>query len=236
MDYAAQSKRLGDLLSLKWPPVTITFLEAAPLSVPKAKSVAPSGCTYWKAAAEGAAFYTEAAHHYGCPIGAHTHGVNLPPGQAAELVDMIEMMVGLSYLKNEEAAAIPRREAPFGVAVYAPLSAAQDAPDVVIICGNAKQMMLLTEAIKAAGLTQNSEIMCRPTCAVVPEVMRSGRPSISLACIGNRVYNELGDDELYCAVQGSQVPMLIESLKSIVKANRQLEDFHHSRLKQTAEK
>jgi uncharacterized protein (DUF169 family) len=232
MNYAAQSKQLRNLLSLRWPPVTITFLDAAPASVPRVEAAAPSGCTYWKAAAEGAAFYTEESHHYGCPIGAHTHGVNLPPEHASELTAMIETMVGVSYLKGEEVAAIPRREAPFNVAVYAPLSAAQGVPDVVIIRGDAKQMMLLTEAVKAAALAHSPEIMFRPTCAVVPEVIRSGRPSISLACIGNRVYNELGDDELYCALRGVDLSSLLDRLEAVANANRQLEQFHHDRQKQ----
>ena len=89
--------QLIELLDLSRQPVAITFSETAPEGVPHVASVAPSGCTYWKHAAEGASFYTEAADHYGCPIGAHTHGVDMPEEQAEQLQGVIGTMVELPF-------------------------------------------------------------------------------------------------------------------------------------------
>jgi len=224
-----QAKQLQDLLELKWPPISITFREEPPADIPRISESAPSGCTYWKLAAEGQVFYTEASDHFGCPIGAYTHGVSLPAAQGQELEGMIETMVGLNYLKIEEVPTIPRREDPFGIVIYAPLAATPFAPDVALVRGNAKQMMLLTEAINAAGLAGTSGIMGRPTCAMVPEVLKTQQSAISLGCIGNRVHNELSDDEFYSAIPGTGLADVVERLASIIEANSELEGFHTAR-------
>src|SRR2546421_8141384 len=119
----ATAKLLQDLLGLKAVPVAITFRASAPANVPHVASAGPSGCSYWKLAAEGQVFYTEAADHYNCPVGAYTHNVELPPEKSQELTGLIETMVGLQYLRLEEVPRIPRRTEPLGVAIYAPLEA-----------------------------------------------------------------------------------------------------------------
>jgi uncharacterized protein (DUF169 family) len=134
------------------------------------------------------------------------------------------MMITLGYIRAEEVPGIPRRDGGFGVAVYAPLAEAQGEPDVVIIAGNARQVMLLAEAAGAAGL------MGRPTCAALPQAMKTGQAVASLGCIGNRVYTGLGDDELYFAVPGRQLTALTEKLATIVHANSELEKYHRNKL------
>ena len=52
----------------------------------------------------------------------------------------------------EEVPQIPTRKTPLRVAVYAPLAAAPVPPDVVLVRGNARQLMLLAEAAQAAGV------------------------------------------------------------------------------------
>ena len=224
------SKHLQDLLGLKSPPVAFTFQTTAPAGVPRVAAAGPSSCTYWKRAAEGQTFYTEAADHYHCPVGAYTHGVDLPPAQMQELQGVVSTMIQLGYLRSEEVPHIPRREAPFGVAVYAPLDQAPSEPDVVLVRGNARQVMLLEEAAQAAGGGGGSALMGRPTCAAVPAALRSGRGVASLGCIGNRVYTELPDDELYFALPGRQVAAVVEKLATIVNANCELEKYHRARV------
>src|SRR5262245_35537234 len=151
MDRTTLAQQLQSLLGLRNPPVALTFRDSPPAGVPRVEAAGPSGCTYWKYAAEGRTFYTQADDHYNCPIGAYTHGVDLPPERAHELSDVLGTMFNLGYLRPEEVAGVPRREGKFGVAVYAPLAAASFEPDVILVRGNARQMMLLTEAAWAAG-------------------------------------------------------------------------------------
>jgi uncharacterized protein (DUF169 family) len=220
---------LQDLLGLQTPPVAIAFRASAPANVPHVSRPEASGCGYWKRAAEGRTFYTEAADHYHCPIGAYTHNVDLPAPQMQELHGVVTMMVSLGYIRSEEVPGIPRRGESFGVAVYGPLADAAEPPDVVMVRGNARQIMMLEEAALAAGVGGTAPLAARPTCAAVPLALRTQRGVSSLGCIGNRVYTDLGDDEFYYVVPGQHVAAVADKLASIVSANRELEKYHSAR-------
>ncbi len=230
MDRTTQGAQLQELLGLSLPPVAIAFRNSAPSGMRRVDAPAPAGCGYWRLAAEGQVFYTEASDHYTCPVGAHTHGVDLPPEVAKELNGLVQTMVQMQYIKMEEIPAIPRRQGPFGVALYAPLAHAPFEPDVVLVRGTVRQLMLLAEAAQAAGVAGGGATMGRPTCAVLPEALQSGRTATSFGCIGNRVYTGLGDDEGYYAIPGVKVADILGRLAVIVEANRQLEAFHKSRV------
>src|SRR5262249_23980328 len=223
------AEQLQALLHLRTAPVALAFQEAPPGNLPRMAATAPSGCTFWKRAAAGQAFYTEGSDHYNCPIRAFTHGVDLPPEQANELQGVLETMFQLHYLRPEEVPGIPRRQGKLGVVLYAPLATAPFEPEVVLVCGNAKQIMLLTEAAQAAGAGSEAPLMGRPTCAAIPTVLQTGRSAASLGCIGNRVYTEMTDDELYFALPGGLLGRVVEKLTAIVHANRELEKYHRNR-------
>jgi uncharacterized protein (DUF169 family) len=220
---------LQELLGLTSAPVGVWFRDKAPSDVPRVGSAAPSGCSYWKQAADGHAFATVAADHFNCPIGAYTHGIDLPEAQLQELQGVVTTMTTLGYLRSEEVAGIPRRTEPFGAAVYGPLTEGGEPPDVVLVRGNARQLMLLEEAAQAAGISGGAPLMGRPTCAAIPLVLRTGRTVSSLACIGNRVYTELPDGEFYHAIPGKHLTTLVAHLARIVQANAELEKYHRAR-------
>ena len=90
--------------------------------------------------------------------------------------------------------------------------------------------MLLAEAARSAGIACDSSMVGRPTCAAIPAVMQSGRSATNLGCIGNRVYTEIGDDELYFIVNGAKLDQVVDRLVVIVNANNELEKFHRARL------
>ncbi len=220
---------LETLLDLRLAPVAIAFRDSAPKDLKRIESAAPAGCGYWRLAAEGKAFYTEAPDHYTCPVGAHTHGVNLPPGVAQEMNGLVQTMVQMQYIKMEEIPMIPRRSSPFRVALYAPLADAPFEPDIVLVRGTAKQLMLVAEAAQAAGVASGGATMGRPTCAILPQSLQSGQATASFGCIGNRVYTGLADDEGYYAIPGAKVGEVVSKLAPIVEANRKLARFHRDR-------
>ena len=224
---------LQQLLKLRAAPVAITFRPTAPDGVAHVASREPAGCGYWRRAAAGEVFYTDADDHKRCPVGAHTHGVKLSAAEAKELEGLVKTMVDLEYLSMDEVPSIPTRKEPFGVAVYAPLDRAPLAPDVVLVHGNARQLMLLAEAAQAAGVVGDTPAMGRPTCALLPLSINSGHAAASLGCIGNRVYTQLADDEAYFAIPGASVAAVEERLRAIVHANQELEKFHRARAAQT---
>ena len=223
------SEQLQVLLDLETAPVAVTFHNTQPDGVSRVEKVEAAGCTYWRRAAEGKTFYTEASDHYNCPIGCYTHNVELPPAQMEELENTLGLMAELGYIAMEEVPGIPRREIPFNSTVYAPLADTTDTPDVVIISGTPRQMMLLAEAATAAGIGTENGVMGRPTCAVIPAVMNTDRGASSLGCIGNRVYTALSDDDFYFAFPGEHIDALVEKLETIINANRALEEYHQQR-------
>jgi uncharacterized protein (DUF169 family) len=224
--------QLQDLLQIRTAPVAVAFRDTPPADLPRMAVAAPSSCTFWKRAARGQAFYTEVSDHYNCPIGAYTHGADLPPAQTKELQGVLEKMFQLNYLRPEEVPGIPRRQGKLSVALYAPLATAPFEPEVVLVCGNAKQIMLLTEAAQAAGAGPEAPLMGRPTCAAIPTVLQTRRSAASLGCIGNRVYTELADVELYFALPGKELSAVVEKLATIVNSNRELESYHRARAAQ----
>src|SRR5271156_1275134 len=137
MEPPSAAARLKSLLALESRPVAVAFSAAPPAGLARGESPAASGCTYWKLAADGRSFYTNAEDHFGCPVGAHTHNVTLTPEKQKELQGMVGTMVQLEYIRMEEVPQIPQRHKPFGVASYAPLDAASFAPDAVLVRGNA---------------------------------------------------------------------------------------------------
>lgn len=229
MDPKIQGTQLEALLGLRRPPVALAFRSEPLPNVSRIRDAAPAGCGYWKLAADGQVFFTEASDHTGCSIGAYTHGVDLQTEAARELEGMLRTMAQIEYIQVEEVPAFPRRNAAFRVAIYAPLVLAPVEPDVVLVQGNARQMMFLTEAVHAAGISQDMATRLRPTCAIVPDATDGTRASLSLGCIGNRVYTGLADDELYMAIPGPKVAAVVEKLETIIAANRELENFHRER-------
>ena len=220
---------LAQLLTLTLPPVAIAFVDAPPAGVPRVEAGEPAGCGYWRRAAAGEVFYTVADDHKRCPVGAHTHNVPLSATEQGELMGLIGTMVELRYLKMEEVPQIPTRATPLAVAVYAPLDAAPMPPDVVLVRGNARQLMLLAEASQAAGIAGGGATMGRPTCAVLPQAINTARTAASFGCIGNRVYTGAADEDAYFAIPGARLRALEEQLAVIVRANDELEAFHRAR-------
>jgi uncharacterized protein (DUF169 family) len=230
MNVSKAGTELQELLGLSLPPVAIAFQDSAPAGMRRVNIPAHAGCGYWRLAAGGEVFYTEASDHYTCPVGAHTHGIELPPDVAMNLNGLLNTMVEMQYISLEEIPAIPRRRGTFGVALYAPLSDAPFKPNVVLVRGTVKQLMLLAESAQSAGVAVGGATMGRPTCSVLPETLESGAATASFGCIGNRVYTGLGDDEGYYAIPGDRVAEVVRRLAVIIEANGRLEQFHKSRL------
>ena len=233
MDVKKLGQQLEHLLGTTTTPVAVAFRDTPPPNVKRIAAPQPAGCGYWRIAAEagenGNVFYTEASDHFNCPIGAHTHNVAVPPEVGKQLEGLISTMVELKYLKMADVPSIPRRKDAFHVAVYAPLASAPCDPDVVLVRGNVRQLMLLAEAAQSAGVVGDNPTLGRPTCAVLPQAIESGQTAASYGCIGNRVYTGLGDDEGYFAIPGAHLDAVAAHLATIVSANQELEKFHTAR-------
>ena len=227
-DWGSIERRLRDGLGLTRRPVAIAFRDAPPPAVKPFTGSEPSGCSFWRLAMEGRAFYTVASDHYNCPVGSYTHNLPLPPERAGELPTVLEIMTGLGYLKMEEVPGIPRLPKTPGAIVYAPLADTPVDPDVVLFIGPPGRLMLLQEAALRAGVAAQVPFLGRPTCMALPAALAGGAVA-STGCIGNRVYTDLDDGEEYFVVAASKAPALVEALRGIAQANAALEQFHRAR-------
>ena len=228
MDFRHIEQQITSAIGLTKRPVAISFLAQAPSGVRRYDAMAPSGCTFWKVAAEGRTFYTEQAHHYNCAVGCYTHSIVLPPERAQELPDTINLMASIGYIKPEEVAGIHHLSQTPGAVVYAPLADAPVPPDVVLCIGKPGRLMLLQEAGIRAGVGSGASILGRPTCASLPAALAQGIV-VSSACVGNRVYTDLAEDELYITIPGKDIERVAEELETIVSANQKLTEYHTQR-------
>ncbi len=227
-DYRGIEQRLSEALGLSRRPVAVAFGETPPVGVSKFTGTEPSGCSFWRLAVGGQTFYTVPADHYNCPIGSYTHNIPLPQNRASELDQTLSLMAGIGYVKMEEVSEIPRLPRTPGVVVYAPLGDTPVDPDVVLFAGRPGRVMLLQEAALRAGVGSQVPFLGRPTCMVLPAALAHGVIA-STGCIGNRVYTDLGEDELYVAVPGRDLAKVADDVQTIAAANAKLAEYHRDR-------
>jgi len=214
-------------------PVAVTFLEAPPANVKKFDGTEPSGCSFWRLAAEGRTFYTLPENHFNCAVGAYTHNIALSPEREKETGQTLKMMFDLGYVKPEEVPQIPRLAKPPRAILYTPLEDAQAEPDVVLFAMRPAAAMLLQEAANRAGVGSGAPALGRPTCMALPACVQQGA-MISLGCTGNRVYTGLRDEEMYVVLRGKDLPAVVEALNTIGIANLTLQDYAKDRRRQLA--
>ena len=227
-DWKELESRFRARLGLTGRPVAVTFLDAAPAGIAKFSGTEPAGCSFWRLAAGGRAFYTVPADHFNCAVGAYTHNVHLPPDRVQETEAMLGMMFNLGYVKPEEVPAIPRLAKEPAAIVFAPLGDTPVAPSVVIFACKSSASMLLNEASIRAGASSALPLLGRPSCMALPAALAHGTVS-TLGCIGNRIYTGLGTDEMYVVVPGAKLEAVSDALGIIAAANATLEEFARGR-------
>jgi uncharacterized protein (DUF169 family) len=227
-DYQALENRFQQILDLKRRPVAVSFPAKVPAGAQQFSGSQPAGCSFWRLAAEGQTLATAPLDHYNCPIGSYTHNIPLPENRAKELPAVLETMVSLGYLKMEEVPGIPvLPETPKNV-VYAPLGDTPVDPDVVLFVAPAAKLMLLEEAAIRAGVSSKLPLLARPTCMAIPAALAHGMVT-SAGCIGNRIYTDIGSDEMYAAIPGRALEKIARELETVEAANQALAQYHRER-------
>jgi uncharacterized protein (DUF169 family) len=221
-------QRFTERLSLKRRPVSVTILDSEPADIPKFAGTEPSGCSFWRLAADGKSFYTVPSDHFNCPVGSYTHRIDLPEQRKNELNETLSLMFSVEYLQPEDVAKVPQLPKTPTAVVYAPLGDSPIDPSVVLFSCRPRAAMLLQEAASRANAASPLPILGRPTCMAIPAAMSMGTTA-SLGCIGNRVYTGIEEDDLYVAVPGNQLAAVDEALATIVAANSAIENYARSR-------
>ena len=209
-------------------PVGVAFLDHEPTGIKKIEGTQPSSCSFWRLAAEGRTFYTLPENHFNCAVGAYTHNIPLSPEREKETGDTLKMMFDLGYVRPEEVPQIPRLAKTPKAIVYSPLGEMPVDPDVVLFALKPSAAMLLQEAAGRAGVGTGAPALGRPTCMAIPAAMSHGAVA-STGCIGNRIYTDIGEDELYVTLRGQDLERIAAELDTIANANTTLTGYHQER-------
>lgn len=220
------------LLKLENAPIAVAFLSTPPAGVSKySGQPVPAGCSFWKMAMRGKTFYTVPSDHYNCAVGSYTHNIALPAERAKELDGTIGFMVQNNYLAMAEVSGIPVLQDSPNVIAYGPAGAVPFDADVVLVAAKPAQAMLIYEAALKAGAGEAlTNTLGRPGCAVLPLTARLQTTSLSFGCIGNRIFTELSEGELYIGIPGAKYAQVLEKLKEAVTANCAMEAHYRAKL------
>jgi uncharacterized protein (DUF169 family) len=227
-DYSALTQILTQALDLRQPPVALCFTETIPPGLGRHEGRVAAGCRFWQDAAS-TAFATSAREHSMCPIGIYTHNLPLPPAGTADLEHALRVFADLGYVRPEDVASIPVLGTQPGYVIYSPLDRTPLPPDVVLLFVNARQTLILSEATQQLE-DQNPPAMGRPACAVIPQVMNTGRAAYSLGCCGARAYLDVMTDDVdIFAFPGPRLEAYAGRIEALASANAILSKFHQIR-------
>ena len=226
-DYRAVEQEILQLLGSERRPVAVAYLDAPPAGVSKFDGSEPSSCSFWRLAAAGRVFYTVPADHFNCPVGGYTHNT-LTPERMPELNDVLNLMTDIGYLRMEEVPGVFQLPVGPKVVVYAPLGETPVAPSAVLASGKPGRVMMLAEAANRAGAMSKLPLLGRPTCMALPAALAQGAVTSS-GCIGNRVYTDIGEDELYVVLRGTDLERIAGEIPTIRSANETLTGYHSQR-------
>jgi len=226
--YSEIANALQEALDLTQPAVAVCLAGELPAGVEAWTGDVPAGCRFWQEAGERV-FATSAEDHRHCSIGQYTHNLAMTPAAATDLQDALKVFASLTYVREEDVAAIPVLATKPRYVIYGPLAAIPVAPDVVLLFVEAGQTLILSEASQQVegGLPP---AMGRPACAIVPQARNTGRSALSLGCCGARAYLDIlpGNVALY-AIPGAELEAFTERVTALAKANRILTRFHEIR-------
>ena len=225
-DYFSIAAVLHNALGLKLPPIAVCLTDTIPEGVPAHEGRVPAGCVFWELAARGV-IATSAPDHDLCAVGVHTHHLADPsPHHPRELANVLKVMAGMEYVREQDVAGIPVLRDPVRHVVYAPLAQTPLAPDVVLLFADSRQGLVITEAIQQVD-PELPLALGRPACAVVPQAVNSGRAALSLGCCGARAYlDAFTDDTALWALPGAKIALYAARIAKLAAANDVLGRFH----------
>lgn len=227
---AGLSGRMVAALGLEAPPVALAFVTGAPAGVPAYEGVAPSACSFWRAA-EGGSFYASADQHANCAIGSHVMGFPTSERLMSELEGAVQMMGACGYLGPDEPGRIPTVQQAAPGVVYGPLAELPLPADLVLAWLQPSQAMLLQEAAGEADWTNGTRrsLLGRPGCAALPLALGDGKVTLSAGCTGMRTFTEVSGDRLLAVLPGADLEATTGRLEAARKANEAMAAYYDER-------
>ncbi|GJL83319.1 MAG: hypothetical protein DHS20C01_29530 [marine bacterium B5-7] len=213
----ALTRDLSNALGLTHPPLAITFTDqavegVAPFDQPMPEPTedgrtgrVAAGCMFWiKAATQ--TFSTVAEDHANCSVGSLTHGLKTLE-EVADKAD-VAAIVDAGWVNPEIFPDIPVVKQRYRFVNYGPLKDSQIDPDVVFLRINAKQAMVLSDALP--GLRFEG----KPQCHIIAIARESNEVAVSVGCMLSRVRTGMANTEMTCAIPGDRVAEVVQKIKT----------------------
>lgn len=221
-DWRALAVALTEALHLEVAPVAITFADelpdgirgfAQPMSEPAAdgrKGRVPAGCVFWVHATTDT-FSTLPEDHGNCSVGSLTHGLKSLEEVAGN--DDVAALLGSGWVTTDMVPGIPMVSKKPTSIIYGPLAESSVDPDVVLLRVNARQMMVLSDAIP--GL----RIEGKPQCHIVALAKEQGVVAASVGCALSRARTGMQPHEMTCAIPGPELAQVIGRVQAVAKVD-----------------
>lgn len=215
-DISGLAGELSSLLRLAAPPLGIAFRRDEGAEAPRYESTppkptgdrrtgaVPAGCVFWFKAVERA-FSTRAADHANCSVGSYTHGFETLE-EAATKTDVATLFESGWVTEADVPGIAHVSEKPEAI-IYGPLAEMPVAPDVVFLRLNAKQAMVLDDALGRVRFEG------KPQCHVVAIAKEEGEVAISVGCMLSRVRTGMSNNELTCAIPAARLGEVVDKLR-----------------------
>jgi len=215
-DWSSLASALSNALNLMSPPLAITFSAELPAGVETFSAPMPppladgrtgrvaAGCVFWTKATDRT-FATVAEDHANCSVGSVTHGFKTLDEVAGN--SDVAAMLNAGWVTMDVAPQIPVVATKPGAVTYGPLGDAVIDPDVILLRINAKQLMVLHDAIP--GL----RIEGKPQCHIVAIAKEHNEPAASVGCALSRVRTGMSANEMTCALPAQQLPEIVATIE-----------------------
>ena len=219
-NYASQ---LSEILSLQTPPLAISFSDQAPAGIERIggdmpapttdgrTGKVPAGCVFW-IKAQDATFTTTADDHANCSVGSVTHGFKTLE-EVADKSD-VAALVEAGWVSPEMFPQIPVVKNRPASVTYGPLAQTAIVPDVVFLRINAKQAMMLSDAVPQLNFQG------KPQCHIIPIAKEQQQVAISVGCMLSRVRTGMPNTEMTCAIPGARLAEVVDALRNAAGADK----------------
>ena len=219
-NYASQ---LSEILSLQTPPLAISFSDQMPADIKRIggdmpaptddgrTGKAPAGCVFW-IKAQDATFTTTAEDHANCSVGSVTHGFKTLE-EVADKSD-VAALVEAGWVSPEIFPQIPVVKNRPASVTYGPLAQTAIVPDVVFLRINAKQAMMLSDAMPQLNFQG------KPQCHIIPIAKEQQQVAISVGCMLSRVRTGMPNTEMTCAIPGARLAEVVDALRNAAGADK----------------
>ena len=215
--YQDLSRELQNTLSLMNPPLAISFSDKPLDQIPAFDDPMPealpdgrtgrvsAGCVFWMKAIDRT-FSTVEEDHANCSVGSVTHGFKTL--EQVSIRSDVATIVGAGWVSVEIFPQIPVVTKKFKQVIYGPLAETTMEPDVVFLRVNAKQAMIISDALPSLRFEG------KPQCHIIAIAKEQKQVAISVGCMLSRVRTGMSNSEMTCAIPGEQLPEFVQKLKT----------------------